>query len=314
MDDRHSLPLTAVSSHENDTAEARLMRLATYASTATAALLIAAKLAAWIATGSVSLLSTLIDSALDLAASALNLMAVRQALQPADHEHRFGHGKAEALAGLGQAAFIVGSGGLLMVEAGGRLVHPEPVTHGEWGIAVMVFSILATFALVAFQRRVVARTKSLAISADSLHYAGDVAINASVIISLLLAMGPGWTVADPIFAIAIGIWLMINAAQIARGALDTLMDRELPDSDRERISALVLAHPEVQSMHDLRSRTSGRQGFIQLHLELPATLPLAEAHRIADEVEAAILAEYPRFDIIIHQDPAGSAEPHRHPD
>lgn len=314
MDDRHSLPLAATSLHENDKAEARLMRLATYASTATAALLIAAKLAAWIATGSVSLLSTLIDSALDLAASALNLMAVRQALQPADHEHRFGHGKAEALAGLGQAAFIVGSGGLLMVEAGGRLVHPEPVTHGEWGIAVMVFSILATFALVAFQRRVVARTKSLAISADSLHYAGDVAINASVIISLLLAMGPGWTIADPIFAIAIGIWLMINAVQIARGALDTLMDRELPDSDRERICALVLAHPEVQSMHDLRSRTSGRQGFIQLHLELPATLPLAEAHRIADEVEAAILAEYPRFDIIIHQDPADSAEPHRHPD
>lgn len=314
MDDRRSIPLTSASLRESDKAEARLMRLATYAATATAALLIAAKLAAWVATGSVSLLSTLIDSALDLAASALNLMAVRQALQPADDEHRFGHGKAEALAGLGQAAFIVGSGGLLMVEAGGRLVHPEPVTHGEWGIAVMVFSILATFALVAFQRRVVARTKSLAISADSLHYAGDVAINASVIISLLLAMGPGWTIADPVFAIGIGIWLMVNAAQIARGALDTLMDRELPDSDRERISALVLAHSEVKSMHDLRSRTSGRQGFIQLHLELPATLPLAEAHRIADEVEAAILAEYPRFEIIIHQDPAGSAGPDRHPD
>ncbi|CCG42222.1 cation diffusion facilitator family transporter [Magnetospirillum molischianum] len=314
MEDGKSVSLASGSSRESGDAEARLMRLATYASTLTATLLIAAKLAAWIATGSVSLLSTLIDSALDLAASALNLMAVRQALQPADHEHRFGHGKAEALAGLGQAAFIVGSGGLLMVEASGRLVHPEPVTHGEWGIAVMVFSILATFALVAFQRRVVARTKSLAISADSLHYAGDVAINASVIISLLLAMGPGWTIADPIFAIAIGIWLMINAVQIARGALDTLMDRELPDSDRGRIRALVLAHPEVASMHDLRTRTSGRQGFIQLHLELPATLPLAEAHRIADEVEATILAEYPRFEIIIHQDPAGSSETHPLPD
>ncbi|SEH25252.1 cation diffusion facilitator family transporter [Magnetospirillum fulvum] len=314
MDDRHSVPVASASSREAEQAEARLMRLATYASTATAALLIAAKLAAWIATGSVALLSTLIDSALDLAASALNLMAVRQALQPADHEHRFGHGKAEALAGLGQAAFIVGSGGLLLVEAGGRLVHPEPVNHGEWGIAVMVFSILATLALVTFQRRVVARTKSLAISADSLHYAGDVAINASVIVSLLLAMGPGWTIADPIFAIAIGLWLMYNAAQIARGALDTLMDRELPDSDRDNIRRLTLAHPEVRSMHDLRTRTSGRQGFIQLHLELPGDLPLAEAHRIADEVEAAILAEYPRFEIIIHQDPDEVVEIHPIPD
>jgi len=314
MENRDTVPVATAAARNTAEAEARLMRLATYASTATATLLIGAKLAAWVATGSVALLSTLIDSALDLAASALNLMAVRQALQPADHEHRFGHGKAEALAGLGQAAFIVGSGGLLIVEAGGRLVHPEPVNNGEWGIAVMVFSILATFALVAFQRRVVARTKSLAISADSLHYTGDVAINTSVIISLLLAMGPGWTVADPIFAIAIGLWLMFNAAQIARGALDTLMDRELPDSDRERIGTLALAHPEVQSMHDLRTRTSGRQGFIQLHLELPEALPLAEAHRIADEVEAAILSEYPRFEIIIHQDPAEAAEIHPLPD
>ena len=170
----------------DDSGHGGMMRAATYAATATAAVLIAVKLAAWMATGSMALLSTLIDSTLDLAASALNLMAVHHALQPADAEHRFGHGKAEALAGLGQAAFITGSGGLLLVEAGGRLVRPEPVTHGEWGIAVMVFSILATMALVAFQRRVIAKTGSMAISADSLHYAGDVMINLSVIVSLLL--------------------------------------------------------------------------------------------------------------------------------
>ena len=293
-----------------DRSHDRLMRLATYAATGTAAVLIAVKLAAWMATGSMALLSTLIDSTLDLAASALNLMAVHHALQPADSEHRFGHGKAEALAGLGQAAFITGSGGLLLVEAGGRLVRPEPISHGEWGIGVMVFSILATMALVAFQRRVIAKTRSVAISADSLHYAGDVMINLSVIISLLLAMGPGWVMADPLFAIAIAGWLLFNAWQIMRGSLDTLMDRELPEAERERIRAIASAHPEVLSHHDLRTRTSGRQGFIQLHLELPADLLLSQAHRIADDVENAIRAEFPNFDVIIHEDPAGLREEH----
>jgi ferrous-iron efflux pump FieF len=287
---------------------ARLMRLATYASTGTAALLIAVKLAAWVATGSVALLSTLIDSTLDMGASALNLMAVRQALVPADDDHRFGHGKAEALAGLGQAAFVVGSGAFLLAEAGSRMIHPQPVTHGEWGIAVMVFSILATFALVWFQRLVAKRTGSLAISADSLHYTGDLLINASVIVSLLLAAGTGWALADPLFAIGIAGWLMVNAWQIARMSLDTLMDKELPETERERIRAIVTARPGALAHHDLRTRTSGRGGFIQLHLELPGSLPLVEAHRIADDVERAILAEFPGFDVIIHQDPAGVRE------
>ena len=229
-------------------------------------MLIAIKLAAWVATGSVALLSTLIDSTLDLAASALNLMAVRHALVPADDDHRFGHGKAEALAGLGQAAFVVGSGGFLLAEAGNRVAHPQPISHGEWGIAVMVFSIVATLALVWFQRMVAKRTNSLAISADSLHYTGDLLINASVIVSLLLAAGTGWPLADPLFAIGIAVWLMINAWQIAKLSLDTLMDKEMPEAERERIRAIVAAHPGVQSHHDLRTRTSGRQGFIQLHL------------------------------------------------
>ncbi|RAU22970.1 divalent metal cation transporter FieF [Paramagnetospirillum kuznetsovii] len=289
------------------------MRLATYASTATAAVLICVKLAAWAATGSMALLSTLIDSVLDLAASVLNLMAVRHALQPADREHRFGHGKAESLAGLGQAAFITGSGGLLLVEAGGRLVRPEQVVHGDWGIAVMVFSIVATAALVSFQRHVIARTKSTAISADSLHYAGDVMINLSVIVSLLLTMNLGWSAADPAFAIAIAGWLLFNAWQIIRGSLDTLMDHELPDSDRARIRDIANSHPMVLDLHDLRTRTSGRQGFIQLHLELPGELSLIQAHGIADEVEGAIQAAFPSFEVIIHEDPSGITEHHHDP-
>jgi ferrous-iron efflux pump FieF len=286
------------------------MQWATWASTATALALIVVKLAAWGMTGSVALLSTLIDSALDAGASIVNLLAVRHALQPADREHRFGHGKAEALAGLGQSAFIVGSGALLLVEAVKRLVHSEPVTNGEVGIAVMALSILATAALVKFQKMVIRRTGSVAIAADSLHYTGDVLINGSVIVSLGLSMWQGWTFVDPLFAIAIAGYLLYSAWRIALGSLDMLMDRELPDAERDRIRQIARAHPEVRNLHDLRTRSSGQGGFIQLHLELDANLPLIKAHEIADTVERAINEAFPGFEVIIHQDPAGLRENH----
>ncbi|HSV28055.1 MAG TPA: cation diffusion facilitator family transporter, partial [Candidatus Omnitrophota bacterium] len=261
------------------------MRTATYASAATALTLIVVKLAAWAMTGSVAILSTLIDSALDAAASLINLWAVSHALTPADRDHRFGHGKAEPLAGLGQAAFIVGSGALLLVEAVDRFFHPTMVQKGEIGIGVMAFSILLTAILVRYQKYVVAKTQSVAISADSLHYVGDVLINGSVIVSLALTMFLGWTFLDPVFAIAIAGYLMWNAWQIATNSLDMLMDKELPEADRDRIRIIARSHPDVRNMHDLRTRLSGQQGFIQLHLELDANLPLYKAHDIADEVE-----------------------------
>lgn len=287
---------------------ARLMRLATYASVATAATLIVVKLAAWGLTGSVALLSTLIDSTMDAAASVINLWAVRHALTPADQEHRFGHGKAEPLAGLGQSAFIVGSGALLLAEAVDRLRHPIQIGHADLGMAVMAFSILLTVLLVRFQKRVLSRIKSVAITADSLHYTGDVLINGSVIVSLLIGVTLGWTFIDPLFAMAISAFLLWNAWKIARNSFDMLMDRELPEEDRQRITEITRAHPQVRGMHDLRTRLSGQQGFIQLHLALDDYLPLAQAHDIADQVEAAILAAFPHFDIIIHQDPASLHE------
>lgn len=287
---------------------ARLMRLATYASVGTASTLIAVKLVAWAMTGSVALLSTLIDSSLDAAASLINLWAVRHALTPADHEHRFGHGKAEPLAGLGQAAFIVGSGALLLAQAVNRLQHPVPVTNADIGTGVMVFSMALTICLVWFQKYVLRRTRSVAISADSLHYTGDVLMNGAVIVSLMLGQFLGWTSADPLFAIAIGAYLLWNAWTIALGSLDMLMDRELPEEDRARIRELTLAVPNVRGMHDLRTRLSGQQGFIQLHLALDDHLPLIKAHAIADQVEAAILAAFPHCDVLIHQDPASLHE------
>lgn len=289
----------------------RLMKLATTTSVAVAGTLIGVKFFAWIVTDSVSILSTLIDSLLDVAASLVNLMAVRHALTPADHEHRFGHGKAEPLAALGQSAFIAGSACLLLFEASRRLLHPVAVSNGSIGIAVMVFSIVLTVALVLFQRSVVRRTGSFAIQADSLHYKGDVLINGSVIVSLLLAEQLGWRYADPLFGGAIAVYILMNAWSIARGALDMLMDREMPDEDRRRIRELALAHPEVREMHDLRTRLSGPYAFIQLHLEMDGSLKLMRAHEIADQVEAEIVAAFPGAEVIIHEDPEGLPEPHQ---
>jgi len=287
---------------------ARLLKAATYAAVATAGTLIAVKAVAWGLTGSVSVLSSLVDSLLDILASFINLLAVRHALQPADAEHRFGHGKAEAIAGLGQAAFIAGSGLFVLFEVADRLIHPEPVTHGTIGVGVMIFTILATAALVQFQRYVVGKTGSVAISADSLHYVSDVLTNGSVIVALLLDAWLGWWLIDPLFGAAIAAYIIFNAWTIARQSYHLLMDRELSDDAREKIIAIATAHPEVISVHDLRTRSSGTQTFIQLHLEMDGSMLLCRAHEIADEVENRIREAFPNAEVIIHQDPDNIVE------
>ena len=287
----------------------RLMRLATYASVGVAVLLIGAKLVAYVMTDSVSLLSTLIDSLLDMAASLVNLVAVRAALLPADSEHRFGHGKAEPLAAMGQSAFIAGSAMFLLVEAGNRVVNPAPLQNSDVGVAVMLLSIVATIALVAFQRYVIRRTNSVAIQADSLHYVSDLLVNIAVICALLVWRGFGWALADPLFAAGIGIYILWTAWRIARGALDLLMDHELPEAARRKIRDIALANPAVRELHDLKTRSSGQAAFIQFHLELDGDMKLIQAHTVSDQVELAILAAFPGAEVIIHQDPAGAPEP-----
>lgn len=281
---------------------ARLMKLATYASISVALILIVAKLAAWGMSGSVSLLATLVDSTLDALASLINLFAVRHALSPADKEHRFGHGKAEALAGLGQSAFITGSAVFLLLESGRRLMDPEPVQAYAMGMWVMVFSIALTLVLLSFQKHVIAKTNSTAIKADALHYRTDVLVNASVIVALWLSTA-GWAGFDALFAAGIALYILWSVREIVSQALDHLMDKELPDEDRAKIMQIVNAHPEVRGMHDLRSRRSGTDTFIQLHLELDDELKLLQAHRISDEVELSIQESYPSAEILIHIDP-----------
>jgi ferrous-iron efflux pump FieF len=286
----------------------RLNRLAAIAAVSVAALLIAAKAGAALITGSLSLLSSLIDSLLDLLASGLNLWAIHQAAQPADNEHRFGHGKAEPLAGLAQSAFVGGSAVFLLIQADDRLIDQQPVRNSGIGIAVMVLSIVLTFILVLFQKWVIRRTQSVAVGADSLHYASDLLVNVSVIAAIVLSTQFGWLRADAAFAIAIGIYILRSAWQILISSLDLLMDHELPESDRQKIAEIVLAHPAVSSMHDLRTRSSGAQTFIQLHLELDGSLPLTAAHAIAEEVMQNIEVAFPKAEVLIHEDPFGVAE------
>ncbi|MDC1211163.1 cation diffusion facilitator family transporter [Porticoccaceae bacterium] len=292
---------------------ARLLRLATYASTSVALVLIALKFVAWGSSGSVSLLATLIDSMLDALASMINLVAVRHALTPADKEHRFGHGKAEALAGLSQSLFIAGSAGFLLFEAAERIINPVAVESVQLGIVVMVISIVATLGLLSFQQHVIRKTNSTAIRADALHYRTDLLVNGSVIIALIL-VSLGWPGFDGVFAAVIGAYILYSAREIIITSYDHLMDRELPDEDRDSIKALVLAHPSVRGMHDLRSRHSGTMTFIQLHLELDDDLSLMAAHKISDEVEARILSVFPGSEIIIHIDPQSVAAQESMPD
>ncbi|MCE2510283.1 MAG: cation diffusion facilitator family transporter [Alphaproteobacteria bacterium] len=284
------------------------MRLATTLAVGVALLLVVVKVGAWWLTNSVSLLSSLIDSLLDFGASLANLFAVRHALQPADYEHRFGHGKAESLAGLGQAAFVAGSAVFLLIEASHRLVHPKAVLHGEVGIAVMAFAIVVTVALVFFQRYVVRKTGSVAIGADSLHYKGDILLNGSVILALVLSSNFHFGLADPIFGAAIALYLLRTAGKIAFLSVDQLMDRELAEEDRERIRNLVRAHPEVGDLHDLRTRKSGTTVFIQFHLELDGSMTLRHAHEVSEAVEKKIAEAYPEAEILIHEDPEGVME------
>src|SRR5580693_5575962 len=290
-------------------ASERLRRIATYASVAVAAVLIAAKFAAWLETGSVALLSSLVDSLLDAVASLVNLFAVRHAISPADREHRFGHGKAEPLAVLGQSAFIIGSAMLLFAEAVRRLIWPVPVENAPAGIVVMIFSIAVTVGLVLYQRYVVRRTGSIAVTADELHYRSDLVLNISVIVALVLGSALAVPLIDPLFGAAIGIWIVYSAVRLVRLSLFQLMDHELDDDEREKIRAIALSHPDVAAAHDLRTRLAGPTAFIQIHIEMDGGLSLIRAHEISDEVEAELRAAYPHAEVMIHQDPEGIEEP-----
>jgi len=283
-----------------------LLRLASLASVFTAVILIIVKLAAWLLTGSVGLLASLVDSIMDSLASLINLFAIRYSQQPADEKHRFGHGKAEPLAGLAQAAFISGSAIFLILHAVDRLRYPHELEAIMVGIAVMVFALVLTLGLLSLQHFVINRTGSTAIRADALHYATDVLTNLSILLALYLS-SLGWTWADPVFAIGVALYIFYSAFRIGHDAFQQLMDRELSDATTRQILSIANDHEAVLGVHELRTRQSGQMRFVQVHLELDQDLSLERAHIIADEVEDRIKSLLPGVEVIIHLDPVNKA-------
>ncbi len=279
-----------------------MLKRATLASVFVALLLICGKLLAWLMTGSLSILASLVDSLMDAAASTVNLLAVRYSLKSADDEHRFGHGKAEFLAGLAQGSFIAGSAVFLVFHAVERLLNPEPIKDMSVGVTMMVIAIAVTLVLLFYQRRVIKRTDSTAIRADALHYATDLVTNLGTIVALVLA-ATGWPGLDPVFAILIAVYIFYSACKISYESAQMLMDHELPRKIREQIDRVARMPPQVKGVHDIRTRRSGQTMLIQFHLELDDQMPLLQAHGIAKAVEKEILRTWPDADVMIHQDP-----------
>jgi cation diffusion facilitator family transporter len=279
-------------------------------SVATAAVLIAVKAIAWQASGSVAILASLSDSALDLVASLITVYAVRYAAEPPDAEHRFGHGKAEAFSSLMQGGLVFASGALVGREAINAWLHPQPVEHGLAGVAVMAISIGLTFALITAQTRVVKASGSIAISGDRAHYAADLASNAVALVGVGAAAWLGLPWVDAVAGLIVALWLIWGAIGVFLEASHQLMDRELPDEDREKIVALVTADSKVLGVHQLRTRASGPYIHIQMHADLAGDISLAEAHAIIVAAENRVLAAFPAADLIIHGDPRGLAEKH----
>lgn len=290
------------SEQDQQTSANRLIRLATWASVTVAVSLIGVKAVVWLMTGSLSVLASLVDSGLDAAASLLNLVAVHFSLKSADQDHPFGHGKAESLAGLGQALLIGGSSIFVISRAMDRFIHPQPLEAVGVGIAVMLVAVVATLGLVIFQRRVVAETGCTAIKADSLHYTSDLYTNLGTVMVLALA-GLGWTWLDPLIGVLIALVVIHSAWQIAHESAQILLDHHLSPGAEAEIARLALAHKMVLGVHDIRTRRSGQTRIVQLHLEMAGELTLAEAHQATKEVEADIRVIIPQADIIIHQDP-----------
>lgn len=281
---------------------------AALASVGVALLLLALKsVAAW-QTGSVAMLGSLADTGLDLLASLVTLYGVKLAAEPADHDHRFGHGKAEALAALFQVGLITASAFGIGWSALRALGAAAPTRDAGFGIAVSIVAIAATAVLLWYQRRVVRQTGSVAILADNIHYQSDVLLNGSVILALVLDQWLGWRSADPLFGIAIALWLAWGAIRASSNALDQLMDKEWPEAQRAAFVEVAARQPGLRGIHDFRTRRSGAHDFAQFHMEVDSGLTVAAAHELVENVEHALRAVFPKVEVLIHLDPEGHVD------
>jgi ferrous-iron efflux pump FieF len=287
---------------------ASLTARAALASVAAALFLLILKTVAALQTGSVAMLGSLADTGLDLLASFVTLFAVRFAAMPPDREHRFGHGKAEALAALAQIALISISAAAIGWRGAARLVEGQPTAHADYGIAVSLVAIVVTLGLVAYQRSVVRRTGSVAIRTDAVHYQSDLLLNLSVIAALVLDQYLGLTGADPLFGLAIAAWLIWGAWRASSHALDQLMDREWPEEKRMHFLAIASSRPQARGIHDLRTRSSGTHEFAQFHIWVDPDMTVAAAHEVMEAIESDLAREFPGCEVLIHLDPEGQVD------
>jgi ferrous-iron efflux pump FieF len=278
---------------------------AAMASVSVALFLLLLKVYAATETGSVAMLGSLADTALDLVASLVTLVSVRYAAMPADDDHRFGHGKAEALSALFQVALIAVSALAIGWRAIQRLSQGAVTEKPEYGIGVSLIAIAATLALLAYQRMVVRKTGSVAIHADHVHYQSDLLLNVAVILAILLETILNLAGADAAFGILIALWLIWGAWRAATQAIDQLLDKEWPEEKRQKFLAVAQSHPELKGIHDLRTRSSGMHDFCQFHVWVDPDMTVLEAHRVMDEVEEALMREFPGVEVLIHPDPEG---------
>ncbi|TLU73580.1 cation diffusion facilitator family transporter [Lichenicoccus roseus] len=291
---------------KQDHSGASLRRFASQASLAVAIVLVAIKLLAWLATGSVALLTSAVDALVDTSASLVTFFGVRYAERPPDRDHRFGHGKGEAVAGFTQATFLAGAALVLAIQSVQRLVFPERLHDLGIGLWVIAFSLAAATGLVAMQSWVIRRTGSTAIAADRAHYLTDVAVNAAVLLALVVTRLTGWTRVDPAFALVISGGMLWSARGIANEALLQLLDRELPGEERQRIRQAVLACKGARSIHDLRTRFAGDRTFVEYHLEVDGDLSVERGHEIGDITEAAVVAILAgTVEVTAHLEPLG---------
>ena len=286
----------------------RLVRLTALLAICVAVIMVAMKGFAWFITGSVALLGAFLDAIMDLSLSVMNFFVIRHAQTPADREHRFGHGKAEALAALAQASFLSLLAAYLIYESALALSDPEPIDESLVGIGIILVSIFLTLGLVFVQKRVAKATQSVAIEADSAHYEADLYMNLAIIVTLVLSGQSGLPHIDPLLGLVVAGLMANSARQVFISAGNQLMDRELDETQRAEIKHIILSHPLVRGLHDLRTRRAGTNIFIRCHIELDGDISLNQAHRISDAVEAQVMAAFPTAEVMIHQDPEGHEE------
>jgi ferrous-iron efflux pump FieF len=288
----------------------KLMRLSSYITVVGVSIIIIAKLYGWFSTESVTILASLVDSLLDVCVSIMNLLAIHYALQPADHEHRFGHGKVEDIAVFSQASFFGLSGVFLIFTSAQRLFTPNEkiIDHSKEGILILLISLAITFIIVMFQRYVIKRSQSNIIEADSIHYLVDFLSNIAAIIGIFATSYWGLVAFDSITAILIAIYIIISAIKMFKRAFNNLMDHEMNEEDKQKIIKIIKSHQKALGFHDLKTRHAGAKAFIQFHLELDGNTSLKQSHVIATELEERILIKFPNAEIIIHQDPEGVEE------